>query len=233
MAMVAQKTLDGIELFQDLGPEVRQALALRCRWRIYKDAEQVIDHRSTGCEVFFVVAGRVEVVIFARSGRYISFDDLVSGQFFGALAAIDGLPRSASVVAATESLIACMAADTFRSVIEQYPSVGLRLIRDMTRIIRASNERIVELSVYGAPFRIQAELLRVARTAMVNEKTAMLSPAPAHNDIAARVSTTRETVARVFGDLTRQGLLRKAPGTLYVNDVPKLAAIVESSREEE
>jgi len=227
------KTLDGIELLLDLPPAVRNNLALRCRWRLYKEGEQVIDHQSTGCDVYFIAAGRVEVVIFARSGRSISFDDLTAGQCFGQVAAVDGLPRSASVVAAMESLIACMPADTFRGVLEQYPSVGLRLIRDLARIVRTSNERIVELSVYGAPYRVQAELLRLARQHMVNEKTAMLSPSPHHNDIAARVSTTRETVARVFGDLTRQKLLRKAPGTLYVNDVPKLAAIVESYRSED
>lgn len=227
------KTLDGIQLLADLPATARSNLAMRCRWRLYKEGEQVIDHLSTGCDVFFVASGRVEVVIFARSGRSISFDDLTAGQCFGQVAAVDGLPRSASVVAGEESLIACMAPDTFRSTLEQYPTVGLRLIRDMARIIRASNERIVELSVYGAPYRVQVELLRLARQHMVNEKTAMLSPAPHHNDIAARVSTTRETVARVFGDLTRQKLLRKAPGTLYVNDVPKLMEMVESYRTED
>lgn len=227
------RTLDGFALLQDVPEPARTHLAQRCRWRSFKEGETVIDRLSTGHDVYFLVAGRCEVVIYARTGRSISFDDLVAGQAFGHLAAIDGLPRSASVVAATDSLAACMPADTFLSLLDQYPAVGLRLIKDMTRIIRASNERIVELSVYGAPYRIQAELLRLARQHMVNDKTAMLSPPPTHNDIAARVSTTRETVARVLGELHRVNLLRKAPGTLYVNDVAKLAAIVESYREEE
>ncbi len=34
-----------------------------------------------------------------------------------------------------------------------------------------------------------------------------------------------------MADLTRHGLLRKAPRTLYINDVPRLGRIVEESRE--
>jgi DNA-binding IclR family transcriptional regulator len=59
----------------------------------------------------------------------------------------------------------------------------------------------------------------------------MLSPPPSQTEIASRVSTTRETVARVLGDLTRRGLLRKAPRTLYINDVPRLEELVAESRE--
>ncbi len=224
-------SLSGVSLFRGLDPDDLRNLEQRCRWRTYREDEQVIDHQSPGREVFFIVSGRCQVVIFARSGRYICFDDLTTGQYFGAIAAIDGLPRSASVVAATDSLIASMAPEVFSSTLEQHPSVTMTLLGEFGRIIRVSNERIVELSIHGAPYRVQTELLRLARTAMVNEQTAMLSPAPVHSDIASRVSTTRETVARVFGDLTRQGLLRKAPGTLYVKDVPKLAELVAAYRE--
>lgn len=224
-------SLDGITLFKDMTKADRDRLAERCRWRVYHQGEQVIDHQSDGCDVFFIRSGRVEVMIYSDSGRHICFDDLCDGQFFGEIAAIDNQPRSASVVAVKESLIGIMSAPVFRAALSNYPSISMNLIGEMVRIIRISNARIVDLSVYGAPYRVTSELLRLARAHRLGENAAMISPPPLHNDIASRASTTRETVARVVSDLTRQKLLRKATGTLYVNDIAALQQMVDSYRD--
>jgi CRP-like cAMP-binding protein len=106
----------------------------------------------------------------------------------------------------------------------------MNLMRDMARIIRSSTDRIVELSSCAATYRIQAELLRLGKLNMINEKTAMLSPPPSQTEIASRASTTRETATRILGDLARKGLIRRAPKTLYVNAVPRLEELVEELR---
>jgi CRP-like cAMP-binding protein len=51
-----------------------------------------------------------------------------------------------------------------------------------------------------------------------------------HSDIASRVSTTRETVARVLSDLTRQGILERTRDSLIIRDVERLEEMVEEVR---
>ncbi|MEK7820403.1 MAG: helix-turn-helix domain-containing protein, partial [Pseudomonadota bacterium] len=46
------------------------------------------------------------------------------------------------------------------------------------------------------------------------------------------VSTTRETVARVLGDLARQGVVERTKDTLIIRDVAQLARMVEDGRGE-
>ena len=75
-------------------------------------------------------------------------------------------------------------------------------------------------------------ILRLARAAANGEGKASISPIPVHSDLASRVSTTRETVARVMGDLSRQGILKREKNALLVLDVERLAAIVEDVRGE-
>ncbi len=53
---------------------------------------------------------------------------------------------------------------------------------------------------------------------------------PIHGDIASRVSTTRETVARVLSDLAREGVVARSGNTLIIRDVARLEQLVESVR---
>jgi signal-transduction protein with cAMP-binding, CBS, and nucleotidyltransferase domain len=56
-------------------------------------------------------------------------------------------------------------------------------------------------AIDGQPRSVHAEILRLARENEKDDNTAVIRPIPIHSDIASRVSTTRETVARVLGDL--------------------------------
>ena len=56
---------------------------------------------------------------------------------------------------------------------------------------------------------------------------AIVSPPPVHSDIAARVSTRREMVARELKALERAGLLTKRRGAFVLNNVPELMHMLE------
>jgi CRP/FNR family cyclic AMP-dependent transcriptional regulator len=85
----------------------------------------------------------------------------------------------------------------------------------------------MELCGLDAQSRICADLLRLARTGGgLPANVAVIRPIPVHNDIAARVSTTRETVARVLGDLARRQIVQREPDALMVTDVHALTKMI-------
>ena len=49
-----------------------------------------------------------------------------------------------------------------------------------------------------------------------------------HAEIASRVSTTRETVARAMAQLSTAGIVERKGKTLYIRDRERLAHMVES-----
>jgi CRP/FNR family cyclic AMP-dependent transcriptional regulator len=222
-------TLKGVPLFKNLADPVRESYEHDCTWRRFAPDEQIIDRTSDSREVFFIVEGRVRVVNYSLSGREISFDELEGGEFFGELAAIDGGPRSANVVALADTLVALMSPERFTGLVTEHPSPALTIMRRLAAIIRASTGRIMDLSTLAAHDRVRAEILRLARPCLRADGTAHISPIPIHADIASRVSTTRETVSRVFGDLTRHGLLKRAPHALILLDVARLDASLEET----
>ena len=225
-------SLADIELLSDLSAKALKDLSKQCSWRTFQANEQVIDRQSDGSDLYFIVDGRVSVVNYSLSGREVTFDVREGGTYFGELAALDGEPRSANIVALDETILASLSQKNFHELLHDHPSVSVRILKNLAKIVRISTDRIMDLSTLGANNRVHAELLRLAKPGIKEDNTAEISPIPIHGDIASRVSTTRETVARVFSDLTREGILKRDQDTLIILDIDTLTDIVETVRGE-
>jgi CRP-like cAMP-binding protein len=97
-------------------------------------------------------------------------------------------------------------------------------------MVRNANERIMDLSTLAAHNRVQAELLRQAQSHKTIRNAAVIEPIPVHSDIASRVSTTRETVARVLNDLARKGIVERTRNALLIRNVHLLQTMVQEVR---
>lgn len=228
--MTETATLDGIDLLAPLSAEQRATLARQCSWRHFHAQEQIIDRGSDSRDVCFIVEGRVRVVNYSLSGREVTFDDVGAGGYLGELSAIDGAARSASIVALEDVTVAFMAPGIFTRVVTGTPEIALKVMTRLASIVRSATGRIMDLSTLGANNRVHAELLRLAKPNLRQDNTAVISPIPIHGDIASRVSTTRETVARVLGDLGRDGLVIRQENCLFIKDFSLLVAMVDEVR---
>lgn len=226
------KKLADIDLLSGLKPAELKKIEKSASFKQYTDHEQIIDRQSETSDVFFIVEGDVRVVNYSLSGREITLDDLSGGDYFGELAALDGRPRSASVMTLTDSLVASLPKGQFLALLERHPSVAMKVIRRLTDIVRAATDRIMDLSTLAANNRVHADLLRLAKDNIKGDNEAEISPIPMHSDIASRASTTRETVARVLSDLARHGVVERRKEMLLVMDVEQLSDMVEEVRGE-
>jgi CRP-like cAMP-binding protein len=229
-ASVERSLLSAVELFDGLSAAELNVVELSCRYRRFSAHELIVDRDSTTSDVLFVVRGGVRIVNYSLAGREITFTDLGEGQYFGELAALDGRPRSASAVAISDSLIVALPARAFVELLAAKPVVAMRVMLRLAAIIRVADERIMDLSTLGANNRVQAELLRQAHNRAPETNAAVIAPIPIHSDIASRVSTTRETVARVLNDLARQGIVERERDRLLIHDLGRLRRMVDDVR---
>jgi CRP/FNR family transcriptional regulator, cyclic AMP receptor protein len=219
-----------LELFQGLPPAELDALAAGCTWQSFAPQQQVFDQDSGSGDVYFIVQGRVRVTIYAPNGQEIAFRDLGEGKSFGELAAIDGQSRSASVVALAPTWLASLSRPRFWAMLREHPSVTEQLLKQLASLIRNLTERVVDYSTLGVQNRIQAELVRMAREAGASQNRAVIAPVPRHADIASRISTNREAVARELSRLTRLGIVERGHDSLVVADLARLSAMVDDVR---
>ncbi|MCH7485813.1 MAG: Crp/Fnr family transcriptional regulator [Proteobacteria bacterium] len=226
----APKALHKVKLFAGLSPEELGKIEVVCRYKRFSANEQIFDRNSKARDVFFVIRGKVRVVNYSLAGREITLDDISEGEYFGELAALDGQPRSASIMALTDCLIVALSPVQFVQVLERHPKVALRALRRLSQIVRRSTERIMDLSTLGANNRVHADLLRLAEAGDKKDNTVMIRPIPVHGDIASRIGTTRETVARVLNDLARRGIVKRTKDALVISDMARLHEMVEDVR---
>ena len=207
-----------------------EELAKRCRWRRFDAGQRVISREARDQDVYLIVSGRVRVTSFSAAGRQVTYRDIPAGDWFGDFAAIDGLARSADIVALEDTLVAAMDAAEFRRLLHEHPTVGDRMLRRLVASVRELTERVFDLSTLGVQNRVHAELLRLAREAGITANAARIDPAPKHTDIASQVSTYREQVTRELSAMAKQGLIERAGGALLIPDVARLERIVAEVR---
>ncbi|MFT5132754.1 MAG: CRP/FNR family cyclic AMP-dependent transcriptional regulator, partial [Gammaproteobacteria bacterium] len=157
---VSGATLAAIDLFSDLSLDERNDIALSCRGQQYQANELILSHKETTNDVFFIVSGTVRVTIYSNLGKEITFRDVLAGQMFGELSAIDGEPRSAHVIANTVATIVFITPGNFWRLLSTYPVIAQRTLKYLTRLIRLLSDRVIEFSALDVKNRIHAELLR-------------------------------------------------------------------------
>lgn len=144
------------------------------------------------------------------------------------MSAIDNLPRSATVSAAEESLLAVVPRTLFLDLMRDVPDAALKVMSRLARIIRICDDRIMDLSTLGAVQRVYIEILRICGPDPAVPNLWSVYPMPTQSDIAARASTTRETVARVISQLTQDEIIQRKGRTLYINDRERLQEMAAS-----
>ena len=85
-------------------------------------------------------------------------------------------------------------------------------------MVRMGDVRIMEISTLPAAQRVYAEILRMAKPDVAVPDRWVIHPLPPLHEIANRISTTRETVARALSQLYPTGLIRRKGKSLYILD---------------
>lgn len=223
--------LGAIRLFEGLPDDLVAAAARQCRWERLAEGAQIFDKDSDTLDVHFVLSGSVRILTTGPDGREVALADIAAGQYFGELAAIDGLRRSARAVASSEATIATLPGAAFLALMRQYPDLAIRVLERLTRIIRSLDGRVTELSTESEAQRIYGQLLRLARPDPVNPQNWLIDDLPNHKEIAAWTGTSREAVGQTIGELARDGIVRRRGMGLVVADRQRLTLMSNAAPE--
>lgn len=190
--------------------QVTAALQLRTVER----GNHVLQKGSAGDHFLFLLSGRLQAVDLTEDGREIGLNFLTMGDYFGELSIIDGLPRSASVVAIENSLIGFLPRTQALSLIYDNPLIAERLLKRMASSIRtAANYRAI-IGIPNAFQRVFALLNQFAKVAPGG--LVVIEKMPTQQEIAIMVNTSRETVSRAIHALLQKGVVEKDMRRLIV-----------------
>ena len=92
----------------------------------------IFEEGSTGTEMFGIIEGTVEVRTPKGAVRMLQADDT-----FGEMAIIDGSPRSATAIAATDTKLAAIDRKMFLFLVHETPTFALQVMSTMADRLRS------------------------------------------------------------------------------------------------
>jgi CRP-like cAMP-binding protein len=151
------------DLFASLPEEHLAQLALRSQHRRFPAGARVFDAGDPGTTLYVIVSGRVSITTREAGGKEITLAELGPGEVFGDLALLDGLPRSAAVVATSETDCVTLHRDDFLELVESEPAAVRAVLRSLAGVIRHMNSKLAEYGSHSYSDRLAKELLDLAR----------------------------------------------------------------------
>jgi CRP/FNR family cyclic AMP-dependent transcriptional regulator len=215
--------LRSIRLLAGLSDDVLADIAHAAQFKRYRRGQTILTRETCEQDLCLVSAGRVRVIMLAPSGREVRFRDIQTGGVFGEIAALDGRPRSVTVLAQEDTLVARLAPAVLGPLLQRHWPICERLLRDLASTLRDLTDRVYELSALSVQQRLIAELLRQAAPSHDGDALIWLDPAPRHTDLAATIDTSREQVSRELAALTRDGLVQRVDDRLCLTQVARLS----------
>ena len=223
---ITPDALRAFPLLRELGDAALAAIAADCMLHHYAEGELVIGHTDTSFDVLLVVAGAVRVSLYSADGQRVGFLEMPKGMMLGEIAAIDGLPRSASVEASEASIIAKLQRKRFLALMEEHPGFALAVARQLAGHVRRLTTRVFEFSTMAVRQRLRAELLRLATPGA--DDSAVIAHLPTHAELASRISTHREAVSREMAWLEGHGYMTKQGRSLTIPSLGKFRGLLDN-----
>ena len=122
-------------LFEGMDPDGLASIGRRTVEVEFQPGQVIARQGDVGTGLFIVAEGSVQVI---RDGRTIA--TLGAGEFFGELSVLDGMPRTAQVVAAEPTICLGLASWEFEAVVREHPGVALAVMRGLSRRLRGLTE---------------------------------------------------------------------------------------------
>jgi CRP/FNR family transcriptional regulator, cyclic AMP receptor protein len=124
-----------IEMFDKLNESELKLVARYLTYRDVDPGEYVFKEWDSGFYMCFVAHGDLEVLKKSTEGKNVVISRLQAGLSIGEMAVIDNYPRSASVRAKTEATLVILSRDSFNTILDEHPAIGVKLLRSLAHLL--------------------------------------------------------------------------------------------------
>ncbi len=138
------ESLRRIFFFKDLSDEEIRLVAEACHEELHSAGDKLFYEGTAADRCYRVLEGRVEVWKNYEDPKPSLLGVHGPGHFFGELALLDELPRSATVVAREKTRVLFLYREDFRNLIRDHSSIALSVMVSISFMLRSSNEVFLE-----------------------------------------------------------------------------------------
>jgi CRP-like cAMP-binding protein len=124
----------------------------------YAPGDYIFKEGDIGEVMFIIHRGKVNITKRTDEGEKILVT-LAAGDFFGEMAIIDKAPRSASAIAAEETVCIVLDEELFEQQMQRNAKIVKKILKNMSARLRAMNEQLQNLTTKDYNMRVVNTLL--------------------------------------------------------------------------
>jgi len=198
-----------------IDPTVARLLE-NCHTKRYSNGSRIIHAGDPSTTLYYITGGSVSVMIEDETGHEMVLAYLNQGDFFGEMGLFEEDERSALVIARGECEVAEISYVKFRELAHQDPDILMLLAGQMTRRLRATSRKVINLAFLDVAGRVARTLLDLAHQPDAITHPDGMQIRITRQEIAKIVGCSREMAGRVLKELEDQGLITAHGKTIVV-----------------
>jgi CRP/FNR family transcriptional regulator len=214
-----------VPLFEGLPPEQIEDLAMIVTDQAFGKGENIFAEGEEANGFYVVITGRVKIFKLSPDGKEQILHFFGPGEPFGEVPVFAGQHFPASAEAMEESRVFFFPRKSFVDLIKRNPSLALNMLAILSKRLRRFAALIDDLSLKEVPGRLAAYLLYLSdqdRGVEVLELTVTKA------QLASLLGTIPETLSRILGRLSTQGLIETDGRRIRIMDREALRDLAES-----
>jgi len=174
---------------------------------------------------YVVITGRVKIFKLSPDGKEQILHFFGPGEPFGEVPVFTGQHFPASAEVMEESRVFFFPRKSFVDLIKRTPSLALNMLAILSKRLRRFAALIDDLSLKEVPGRLAAYLLYLSDQ---NRGAKVLELAVTKAQLASLLGTIPETLSRILGKLSSQGLIESDGRRIRIMDREALRDLAES-----
>ena len=211
-----------IPLFEGLQKKQHAALAMIAINRPYKKGQMIFSEGDEGTGFYAIISGRVKIFKLSLEGKEQILHMMGPGDIFGEVPVFTGQGYPAYAEAHAQSILLYFPRNAFIELVRQDPSLSLNMLAVLSWRLRKFAALIEDLSLKAVPGRLAAYLLYLSKSSPGKDE---LTLDISKGQLASILGTIPETLSRILGKMSRQGLIKSAGSRMRILDRTTLEKI--------
>ena len=212
-----QHEIKKIGIFSELTEDEFARLMPYIREQHIPKATELFHQDDPGDAMYLITKGGVRIYRYSSAGREITLALLRTGQFFGEMSLLDGMPRSANAMTIENTDFIILKRNDFLNVLKSSPGIAIKILKDMSVRVRDADAMIEDLALLNVYERLIKYINGLIKTEGKKEGYyTVITGNIKRQDIANAIGSTRETVSRIFSAWQRKGYIKILPSRMLV-----------------
>ena len=177
--------------------------------------------------VFVLCGGKAKLTASSRDGKIIMLKLASNGEVLGLNAVVSNLPYEVTAELAEPAQVNFIPREAFLKFLRDNGEVSLRVAEQLSLNYHAAFQEIRTLGLSSSAAEKLAKLLLAwSDEANAQSKPGHMTVTLTHEEIAAMISTSRETVSRLFSSFKKKKLLEVKGSTVILKNRLALERLV-------